>query len=82
MNGRGKNVVGALPKVDVVVRMDGPVPFIPCRQFIGPMGDHFVGVHVAGRAGTRLKDVDGKMAVELSVGHLAARRQQGVNRNQ
>ena len=45
---------------------------VAARQLDGPVGDHLVGVHVAGGAGAGLKDVDGELVVELALGHLAA----------
>ena len=71
---RGKNVVGALPHVHVVVRMNGlrVGEAVAAAEFDGPIGDHLVDVHVGRGAGAGLKDIHRKLVVEASVGHLAA----------
>ena len=81
VDGRGEHVVGALPHVDVVVGMDRlfGAKAVAAHQLDGPIGDHFVGVHVARRARAGLKHVDGKLVVELAVGHFAAGGQQGFD---
>ncbi len=81
VDGRGKHVVGALAQVDVVVRMDRllAAEAVAAGQFDRPIGDHLVGVHVARGARAGLKDVDGKLVVELAVGHFAAGGQQGLD---
>ncbi len=70
---RGEHVVGALPHVDVIVRMDRLVGLEPIAadQFNGSIGNHLVGVHIAGGARAGLKHVDGELVVELAGGHLA-----------
>ena len=81
VDGRGKDVVGALAEVDVVVRMDRLLgaEAVAAGKFDRPIGDHLVGVHVARGAGAGLKDVDGELVVELAVGHFAAGGQQGID---
>ncbi len=51
----------------------------PPAKLDGPIGDHLVGVHVAGGARAGLKDIDGKLVVESSVGHFAAGGEQGLD---
>ncbi len=81
MDRRGKRVVGALAQVDVIVGMDRLLDAepVPAAELDCPVGDHFVGVHVAGGAGAGLKDVDGKLVVQSALGHLTAGGQQGFN---
>ena len=89
MDRRGKDIVGALAHVHVVVGMDGLVgrEAIAAADLDGPMGDHLVDVHVGRGAGTGLKDIDGKLPVEASValaiavevGHLAAGGNKGLD---
>ena len=52
---------------------------VAAGQLDRPVGDHLVGVHVARGARAGLKDVDGKLVVELAVGHFAASGQQGLD---
>jgi hypothetical protein len=78
VNRRGERVVRALSHVHVVVRVDrllGQEP-IAATDLDRPIRDDLVDVHVARRAGTGLKHVDGKLAVEFSIGHLATGGQQ------
>ena len=81
VDGRGKDVVGALAQVDVIVGVDRLLgaEAVAAGQLDGPVGDHLVGVHVAGGARAGLEDIDGELVVELSVGHFAAGGQQGVD---
>ena len=58
MHGRREDVVRRLAHVHVVVRVD-----VVARE----RRDHLVGVHVRGRAGAGLEDVDRKLVVELAV---------------
>ena len=78
---RGKNVVGALPHVHVIVGVDGLSvgEAIAAAKFDGPIGDHLVDVHVGRGAGAGLKDIDGKLVVEAAVGHLAGGGDEGLD---
>ncbi len=69
---RGRDdVVAGLALVDMVVRVNRRlVAFLAAEQLVGAVGDHLVGVHVGGRAGTGLEDIDGKLGIELAVDHL------------
>ena len=64
--------------VQVVVRAQG---FIiaqrPAQQLQGPIGQHFVDVHVGRGAGAALQGVDNDVPIELSVDHLPAGRLDG-----
>ena len=81
VNRRGKDVVGALPHVDVIVGMDrlGGGEAIAPRQLNRPIGNHLVDVHVRRGAGAGLKDVDGELVVEAAVGDFSGGGDQGVN---
>ena len=78
---RGKDVVGALAHVHVIVGMDGlrGGEAIAAAQLDGPIGDHLVDVHVGRGARAGLKDIHRKLVVEASVGHLAAGGNQGLD---
>ena len=66
-----EGVVAGLPQVHVVVGMDGPAAAPPgAGQLVGAVGDHFVGVHVALRAGAGLEDDQGELGVEGAVDDL------------
>src|SRR5512139_2915690 len=71
MNSRRKNIVRGLPPIHVVVWMDRPIdPSFASQNFIGPVGDHFIRIHVGGSSGASLKDVDWKLFVPPSFHHL------------
>ena len=81
VDGRGERVVGALPHVDVVVRMDRLLRLqaVAAEHLDRPVGDHLVDVHVARGARAGLEDVDRELVVELALGHLAAGVQHGLD---
>jgi hypothetical protein len=69
------DVVGGLRQVDVVVGMQVFVlSLFVAHQLQSAVGDHLVGVHVGGGAGTPLDHVDGELVVPLSGDHLVASR--------
>ncbi len=48
----------------MVIGMNRPVdPFSPSEDFIGPVGDHLVGIHVGRGPGAGLKDIDHKFLI-------------------
>ena len=59
------DVVTALAHVDVIIW----VYRLP-QGLAGKSADHFVGVHVAGGAGSRLKDIHRKCCVAVTCSHL------------
>lgn len=66
-HGGGKNVVGGLAEVHVIVGMDdGVVAARAAENFDGAIGDDFVGVHVEGDAGAGLVDVDEELIVQFA----------------
>ena len=68
MHGGGKDVVGGLAQIDVIVGVNRRLaPQDPARQFDGPVGDHFVDVHIGLRAAAGHPDVQGKMVVQLAL---------------
>ena len=70
----GDRVVGALLHVDVIVGMDRLLSAALARgDFIGPAGDHLVGVHVRRGAAAGLEDIDDELRVELAVDHFLRR---------
>ena len=69
MQRRGKGIVAALAHVHVVV---GVAQLFP-GDFVGPVGDHLVGVHVALGAAACLPDHQGKMSGKLPADHLVRR---------
>ena len=66
MHGGREGVVGGLAHVHIVVRMAE----LPPGQFVCPVGDHLVGVHVGLGARPRLPDHQREMAVERPGRHL------------
>ena len=81
MNRRGKRVIGALPHVDMVIRMNRffQLETIPARDLNGSVRDHFVDIHVARGSRTGLKHVDGEFRVEFSFNHFLGGGQQGFD---
>ena len=68
---RGDSVVGALLHIDVVVGMDRVFAAQLARgQFVGPAGDHLVGIHVGRGPRTGLKNIQHELGVELSLDDL------------
>ena len=68
---RRDHVVRGLRHVDVVVRMDGLVlPAFAAQQFVGAVREHLVAIHVVGRAGAGLIDVDHELVVVLAGQYL------------
>ena len=66
VDGRREDVVGGLRGVDVVVRVDNLVAPGGLEGPRGELGDDLVGVHVRGRAGAGLEDVNREVAVVLA----------------
>ena len=67
-------VVRGLPFVDVIVGMHRFVRSERlARELIGAVGDHLVRVHVALRAGSRLKHDERKLRIERAGDHLIRR---------
>jgi hypothetical protein len=70
----GKDVVRALPHVHMIVRVhQRMIAALAAEQLDGAVGDHFVGVHVGRRAGSRLKHLDDELIVEASRGDFQRR---------
>ena len=70
---RRDDIVRGLAHVGVVVRMDRP--FLAERMaedFVGPVRDDLVPVHVRRRPAARLEHVEGELGVELAVHHFLA----------
>src|SRR5262249_55401746 len=57
------HIIAGLSAIDVVVGMDRWIAASAAEQFGGAVGDDLVGVHVGGRSGARLKDIDDKLVV-------------------
>ena len=72
-NGRRNGVVRALTEIHMVVRMH-----FQSGHFSGARRDHFVRVHVRGRARTGLENIDREMSVKLAVDHLLRRGDDGI----
>src|SRR5690606_33527997 len=73
VHGRGDDVVAGLAHVDVVVGMNGaPGAQGAAQNLVGPVGDDLVGVHVGGRAGPGLENVQGEVVVQAPVDDLLA----------
>jgi hypothetical protein len=70
---RGEHVVGRLRGIHLVVRVHRP-----SEALAGEVGDDLVHVHVGGRAGAGLEDVDGELVVPFAFGHLGRRVVDGV----
>ncbi len=76
---RGDDVVGGLAPVDVVVGVNRCVGAQGLsQQFVGPVGDDLVGVHVPAGAAAGLKDVNGVVAVPLPLGYLRGGLDDGI----
>ena len=72
---RGKDVVGGLGHVHMVVGVNGAlVPPPAAGRFNGPVGDHLVGVHVGLGAAAGLPDHQGKVIIQFPPGDLLGRR--------
>jgi hypothetical protein len=69
----GVDVIGALPGVDVVQRVQpGVVTARVPEQFQRPVGDHLVGVHVRGGARAALDDIDGELPMQRAAADVRA----------
>ena len=74
MHDRREHVIRRLTVIDVVVRMDRLLrPDHAARNLNGPVGDHFVGVHVGLGAGPGLEHDQRKLVVELAFDHVLSR---------
>ena len=79
MDGRGNDIVAALPHIDVIVWVNA------ASKGTGRQGsDHFIGVHVCTGAGAGLENVEREMGVVGAVGDIGAgvlnrRRHFGIN---
>ena len=71
VDGAREHVVGGLAHVHVVVRV---------RALAGQRRDDLVGVHVRGRAGAGLEDVDGELGVVAALGDLVRRARRSAAR--
>ena len=69
MNRGGESVIGTLPHIDMIVRVNRFFRGQPIAtgQFDRPIGDHLVDIHIARRAGSGLKYVDRKLIVQFAV---------------
>jgi hypothetical protein len=71
VDGRGEEIVARLAQVDVVIGVDRPIDSsFAAEKFVGPIGNHLVGIHVGGGAGARLKDVEYKLIIPSTLHHL------------
>ena len=78
-HGGGKDIVGGLPHVDVVVGMDHGVPATRLsEEFQGPVGEHLVDVHVVRGPRPRLVHVHRELLVPAAADDLPRRRPDGV----
>src|ERR1051326_397750 len=66
---RSRNyIIAGLAHVDVIVRMNGlPGTNNTSKHLNSTIRDHLIGIHVSGRAGTSLEDVENKVRIELTV---------------
>ena len=79
MNGRRISIVGRLRTVDMVVGREILIfTSLMTHDLKGTVGDHFIGVHVGGCAGTTLDHIDGELVEILSIHYLAACLRYGV----
>ncbi len=63
--------VARLAEIDVVIRMNRFVnPLLTPQDFVGPIGDDFISIHVGGCPGARLIDVDNELVVPSSLHDL------------
>ena len=71
MHGGGKNIVGRLTSVHVIVGVDPPAitPFT-AQQFTGPVGQHLIDVHIGLRPRAGLPDHQRKLTGVLARNHL------------
>ena len=77
--GGGVHVVGGLGHVDMVVGMDdGIIALLAAQDLNGPVGDHFVGIHIGRGARAALDGVDDELVVQLAFDHLVAGLDDGV----
>jgi hypothetical protein len=47
-----------------------PAPSIAAQDFRRSIGDYFIGVHIGGRPGARLKNIQREMVIPLSGNHF------------
>jgi hypothetical protein len=74
-----KDIVGRLAVVDVIVGMNlGILAELAPEDFVGAIGDDFVGVHVKADAGSGLENVDDKFVVPATVDNFQSGMNDGV----
>ena len=74
MHGGRDDIIAGLPLIHMIVGMHrSTVADLAAQDLIGPVGYHFVGVHVGGGAGAGLENVQHKMGVQLAVDYLLSR---------
>ena len=69
----GKNVIGGLAVIYVVIGMDSVFAQLAAHVFRSAIRDDLIGVHVEANAGAGLKHVHNKRGVPLAVNHFFGR---------
>ena len=81
VNRRGDHVVGRLPDVHVIVRVDGvPRASLATQHLNRAVRYHLIGVHVCRGTGTRLEDIDHELVVVPALCNLCRRLADGVRK--
>ena len=71
MHGCRNHIVARLPFVNVIIRVDRrTIADFSAQNFVGAVGDYFVGVHVCGCSGARLENIQHKLGIQLAFHHF------------
>ncbi len=77
---RGReDIVGGLPVIHMVVGMKvGVFAQFPAQDFVGAIGDHFIGIHMQAYPCARLKNIDHEFRVPFAIDHFLGSLDNGV----
>ncbi len=71
MNAGRDDIVTGLPKIHMVIWMGRSIDsLLASKEFIGPVGDDFIGIHVGGGPRAGLKDVQNKLLIPSTLHYL------------
>ena len=78
-HGSREDVVGRLPVVHVVVGVYvGVLSQLAAQDFVGPVGDDLVGVHVQAHARPGLENIDHELRIPLTVDYFLGGLDDGI----
>ena len=67
----GKSIIGGLTHIDVVIGMNGILTaHFSSKSLDGPVGDHFIEIHIGLGSAAGLPHYQGEMVIQFSSNHL------------